>query len=143
MESTISDVVKAFANRLTQLYPGTTIYQDKTHQKFETPSFYISIAELQYRKDLHNRYVAEILVDIAYFTDKKNMVMSDCAVVAENLMRNLDVIESNTKFRVTGKQSKVTDDVLHIMSDVIYREIDPVEAVLLQDMGLFTNLKEE
>lgn len=143
MESTISDVIEAFAERLAQLYPNATIYQDKTHQEFETPSFYISIAELQYRKDLHNRYVAELLVDIAYFTDRHDEVMTDCALVAENLLRNLEVIGTDAKFRVTGKQSRVTDDVLHIMSDVIYREIDPTEAALLQDMGLVTNLKEE
>jgi len=117
----INDVKQAIANKLLDLHPGYTVYDEDIPQNFRQPSFLITLTDQDYSKRISNKYKSLLSFDIAYFSDKKpTEIKNDCYEVQENLLRGLDLIGS---FRVQNKQANITDNVLHITFDINYSEI--------------------
>jgi hypothetical protein len=75
----INDVKQAIVNKLLELYPTYTIYDEDVPQNFKKPSFLVTMIEQNYGKRLNNKYNSTIAFDVAYFSDKgKNEIKSDC-----------------------------------------------------------------
>jgi len=138
----INEIKRAIAQKILELYPTATIYDEDIPQNFKTPSFLVTVIEQSYSKRLDNKYNSTITFDVAYFSDKgKNEIKSDCQAVQVNLLRDFDIISTykavveeteeepeetlvlDKNFMVLNKNAQITDNVLHITFDVRYSEI--------------------
>ncbi len=136
----INEIKQAIADKLEELYPGCTLYDEDIPQNFKTPSFLVTVIEQSYGKRLANKYNSTVSLDVAYFSNKgKNEIKSDCQAVQGNLLRAFDVLGT---FRVQNLQATIVDNVLHITFDVMYSEIREEEFTKIQEFTSNTNIKE-
>jgi len=126
----INDIKQAIAQKILDLYPTATVYDEDIPQNFKTPSFLVTVIEQSYRKRLSNKYNSAVSFDVAYFSNKdKNEIKSDCQAAQVNLLRAFDLLGT---FRVQNLQANITDNVLHITFNVTYSEIKPEEYTKMQ-----------
>ena len=137
----ISDIKQAIAQKILELYPSATIYDEDIPQNFKTPSFLVTVIEQNYGKRLANKYNSTVSFDVAYFSNKgKNEIKSDCQAVQVNLLRAFELVGT---FRVQNLQATIVDNVLHITFDVRYSEIKTGEEIpKMQDQVTNTDIKE-
>ena len=134
----INEIKQAIADKLEELYPGYTIYDEDIPQNFKRPSFLVTVIEQNYGKRLDNKYNSTVSFDVAYFSDKgKNEVKSDCQEVQVNLLRALGLMGT---FRAQSLQATIVDNVLHITFDVSYSELKIEEFAKMQTQTTNTNL---
>ena len=134
----INDVKQAIVNKLLELYPTYTIYDEDIPQNFRTPSFLVTVIEQNYGKRLANKYNSTVSFDVAYFSNKgKNKIKSDCQAVQVNLLRAFDLMGG---FRAQSLQATIVDNVLHITFDVNYSELKIEEFAKMQTQTTNTNL---
>jgi len=136
----ISEIKQAIAQKILELYPEATIYDEDIPQNFKTPSFLVTVIEQSYGKRLADKYNSTVNFDVAYFSDKKkNEIKSDCQAVMVNLLRAFDLLDT---FRARNLQANITDNVLHITFDVSYSEMKIEEFTKMQKRTTNTNVKE-
>ena len=134
----INEIKQAIADKLEELYPGYTLYDEDIPQNFKTPSFLVTVIEQSYGKRLANKYNSTVYFDVAYFSDKgKNETNSDCQAVQVNLLRAFDLMGG---FRAQNLQATIVDNVLHITFDVSYSELKIEEFAKMQTQTTNTNL---
>lgn len=136
----ISNIKQAIVNKLLELYPDYTIYDEDVPQNFKTPSFLISLIEQNYSKRLNNKYKSTLSFDIAYFSDVDSTeIKNDCLDVQIDLIRAFDLVGS---YRVLNKQATITDDVLHVTFDINYSELKEEEFTKMQKQTTNEYVKE-
>lgn len=134
----ISDIKQAIAQKILELYPEATVYDEDIPQNFKTPSFLVTVIEQGYGKRLANKFTSTVSLDLAYFSDKeKSDIKSDCHAVQVNIMRAFDLVGG---FRIRNLQATIVDNVLHITFDVSYSELKIEEFVKMQTQTTNTNL---
>lgn len=134
----ISEIKQAIAQKILELYPEVTIYDEDIPQNFKTPSFLVTVIEQSYGKRLADKYNSTVSFDVAYFSDKKkNEIKSDCQAVMVNLLRAFDLMDT---FRARNSQANITDNVLHITFDVSYSEMKIEEFTKMQKQTTNTNI---
>lgn len=134
----INSVKQAIVNKLIELYPGYTIYDEDVPQNFKTQSFLITLIEQDYNKRINTKYKSLLSFDIAYFSDKGvTEIKNDCLNVQLELFRDFDLI---SKFRVLNKQASIIDNVLHVTFDINYSELVVDVGVPMQTQQTNTNL---
>lgn len=160
----INDVKQAIVNKLLEVFPGYTIYDEDIPQNFKTPSFLVTVIEQNYGKRLANKYNSTVSFDVAYFSNKgKNEIKSDCQAVQVNLLRDFDIISSyktvvdeepeepeepeetlvlDKNFGVLNKNAQIVDNVLHITFDVRYSELKIEEFAKMQTQTTNEYVKE-
>ena len=149
----INEIKQAIAQKILELYPTATIYDEDIPQNFKTPSFLVTVIEQSYSKRLDNKYNSTITFDVAYFSDKgKNEIKSDCQEVQVNLLRAFDLMggfraqsllrafDLMGTFRAQSLQATIVDNVLHITFDVSYSELKIEEFAKMQTQTTNTNL---
>ena len=136
----ISEIKQAIVNKLLEMYPTYTIYDEDVPQNFKTPSFLLTLIEQNYGKRLDNKFTSTVSLDLAYFSDKeKSDIKSDCLAVQTNLLRAFDLLDT---FRVRNLQANITDNVLHITFNVNYSEIKIEEFAKMQTQTTNEYVKE-
>ncbi len=134
----ISDIKQAIAQKILELYPEATVYDEDIPQNFKTPSFLVTVIEQDYGKRMVNKYNSTVSFDVAYFSGKgKNEIKSDCQAVQVDILRAFDFVGS---FRIQNKQATIVDNVLHITFDVSYSELKIEEFAKMQTQTTNTNL---
>jgi hypothetical protein len=116
----VVEIIQAIADKIKELYPSATIYDESVPQGFKDGSFFISVIDDSYSKSIANRFKGSVSFDLAYFPSNMNNLNNECFQVSQNVFRAFDLLSG---FRITGKTSNVTDDVLHMQFVVKYREI--------------------
>ena len=117
----IYEVKQAIANKIKEVYPNATIYDEDIPQGFKDGSFLISVIDGTYKKSIDNRFSGSVSFDIAYFPESSDTLKNECYQVAQNMLRAFDLL--NNSHRTNDKNFNITDDVLHILFTVKYREI--------------------
>jgi len=136
----IDEIKQAIADKLEELYPGYTLYDEDIPQNFKKPSFLVTLVEQSYGKRLDNKFIGNVTLDVAYFSNKgKNEIKSDCQAVMMNLLRAFDLLDT---FRARNLQANITDNVLHITFNVNYSEIKIEEFVKMQKQTTNEYVKE-
>ena len=136
----INDIKQAIADKLEELYPGYTLYDEDIPQNFKTPSFLVTVIEQNYGKRLANKYNSTVSFDVAYFSDKgKNETNSDCHAVQVNLLRAFELVGT---FRAQNLQATIVDNVLHVTFNVSYSELKIEEFAKMQTQATNTDIKE-
>lgn len=134
----ISEIKQAIAQKILELYPTATIYDEDIPQNFKTPSFLVTVIEQSYGKRLANKYSSTVSLDVAYFSNKeKNEIKSDCQAVQVKLLRAFALVDS---FRIRNLQSNITDNVLHVTFNINYSEIRSESFNLMQKQTTNTNI---
>lgn len=134
----INNIKQAIVNKLIELYPGFTIYDEDVPQNFKTQSFLITLIEQDYNKRMNVKYKSLLTFDIAYYSDRGIAeTKSDCQRVQLGLLRGFDIIGT---FRVLNKQATIIDNVLHVTFDIISSEIKTDVGVPMQTQQTNTNL---
>jgi hypothetical protein len=134
----INNIKQTIVNRLLELYPGYTIYDEDVPQNFKTPSFLITLIEQDYNKRLNTKFISLISFDVAYFSNKRiTEIKEDCFDKQMSLFRSLDLIGS---YRVLNKQATITDNVLHFTFNINYSEINNERFTKMQKQTTNTNI---
>lgn len=134
----INSVKQAIVDKLSEIYPTYTVYDEDIPQKFNKPSFLIVLINQDYGKRMNRKFKSTISFDISYFTDKSTAeTKEDCLNVQLNLFRSFDLIDN---FRVANKQATITDNVLHFTFDVNYSEIKTDTEIFMKTQQTNTNL---
>ena len=134
----ISEIKQAIVQKILELYPTATIYDEDIPQNFKTPSFLVTVIEQNYGKRLANKYNSTVNFDVAYFSDKeKNEIKADCHEVQVNLLRALDLVGA---FRIQNLQATIVDNVLHITFDISYSELKKEEFAKMRTQTTTTNI---
>jgi hypothetical protein len=115
-----SEIKQAIVNKLLELYPSYTIYDEDIPQNFKTPCFLITVIEQNYSKRLNTKFKSTVSFDVAYFSNQKTETRNDCYNMQLVLLRNFDLVGG---YRILNKQANITDDVLHFIFDINYSEI--------------------
>lgn len=116
----VLEIKQAIADKIKELYPAATIYDEHIPQGFKDGSFFISVIDHSHSKAIGEKYNAAVSFDLAYFPADQNGINNECYQVSQNIMRAFDLLDG---YRIRGKTSSVTDDVLHVQFTVKYREI--------------------
>lgn len=134
----INSIKQAIVNKLLELHPGYTIYDEDVPQNFKSKSFLITLIEQDYNKRMNAKYKSLLSFDVAYFSDKGvTEIKNDCQTVQLGLLRNFDLIN---KYRLLNKQGSITDNVLHVTFDINYSELVVDVGVPMQTQQTNTNL---
>lgn len=134
----INDIKQAIVDKLLELYPNYTIYDEDIPQDFKTPSFFIALIDQDYSKRLNNKYRSLLSFDVAYFSNEgKTEIKEDCLEVQLNLFRNFDLIGT---YRILEKQATITDNVLHFTFNINYSEIITETGTLIETKEVNTNI---
>lgn len=78
-------------------------------------------------------------MDVLYFPEDADHRNREYLAVGQTLERSFSVED----FKIRNRKLKVTDQVLHFLFDVDYREYLETEESQMQDMMLDTGLKEQ
>lgn len=117
----VDDIITAIETQLKTLCP--TVYRFYCPQKFNTPSFLISVTDQDYGRLLRGSFSGKISLDVQYFSGAKSVdikaTRADCVAMQETLLRGLNLVGG---FRCLNKDARITDNVLHVTFDVPYRE---------------------
>lgn len=132
----ISEIKKAIAQKLTDLFPDCKRHADDIPQNFEKPAFVVFAVDQDYSKRLNAKYKSRISFDIAYFSDKPK-IKSDCLAAQETLMRGFDYFGA---FRAVNKNAQITDNVLHLTFDVNYSEMKAEDVTKMRTQETNTNI---
>lgn len=134
----ISSVKQTIINKLSEMYPRHTIYDEDIPQNFETPSFYITLIDQDYSKRLNTKFKSSLSFDVAYFSDKEvTEVKEDCLIVQQALLRGFDIIDT---YRVINKQVTTVDNVLHFTFGINYSEMIVETQIPMQTQTMNTNM---
>lgn len=134
----ITNIKQAITNKLLEIYPEHTIYDEDVPQNFMTPSFLISLIDQDYEKRLSNKYRSDSSFEIVYFSDKGNTeIKEDCLNVQLNLLRAFDIVGT---YRVINKKAQITDNVLHITFEIKYSEMKVETQIPMQTQQTNTNI---
>ena len=127
----ISEIILAIGAKLKELYPSSEVCDEYIPQGFEDGSFFIDIIDDKYKKSLGNQYNGTVFFDLSYFPINKNSLNNECHIVSQNILREFDLVGG---FRIRGKSSSVTDEVLHIQFSVSYGEIKNVPEIKMNEL---------
>lgn len=138
----INSVKQAIIDKIAELYPRPTytIYDEDVSQRFQKPSFLITLIDQDYSKRLNTKFKSLLSFDVAYFSNKRTTeIKEDCLKVQLNLFRSFDLIGT---YRVLNKQATIVDNVLHFTSDINYSEIRKELYAKMQTQQKNINVKE-
>ena len=133
----MDDIIAAVETRLKALNPNARVYQFYQPQKFETPSFLISVVDQDYGRRLRGSFDSKLSLDVQYFSGAKSVdikaTRADCVSMQETLLRGFNLIG---KFRCINKDARITDNVLHFTFDIKYSERAVITNPLMQKINL-------
>lgn len=153
----ISDIKSAIVYKLKELCPECKRNIDDIPQKFTKPAFVVFQIDQDYSKRLNIKYDGRISFDVAYFSDKgAEDIKLDCFAIQGTLLRGFDYITSynevtdevtnekvlveNETYKVTNKNARITDNVLHFIIDVKYSEMKVENNTKMQTQETNTNI---
>ncbi len=134
----ITKLYQNIAAGLKKIRP-CTIYQEDVPQNFKTPAFLIIFYDQNPKRGINGCLNNRVRVDVAYFPESKTDPQEACWSVGEDLIREF-LIED---VKVKNRNLKITDNVLHFMFDVDYREYLETDETKMQNMSQQTEMKEE
>ncbi|QHI72898.1 phage tail terminator family protein [Aminipila terrae] len=134
----VNSIKQAIADKLVELYPLSTVYDENVPQNFKMPSFLISLINQDYEKRINQKYKSCVSFNIDYFSGQSTAKINlDCLNVQLDLFRAFDLIGS---YRVLNKQAKITDKVLHFTFDINYSEMIPETGIVMKSQTTNTKL---
>lgn len=134
----INSVKQAIVNKLLELHPRYTIYDEDIPQNFKKKSFLITLIDQDYNKRMNVKYKSLLSFDVAYFSNKGiTEVKADCQTVQLGLFREFDLIGT---YRALNKQATIVDNVLHFTFDINYSETKTYEGISMQTQQTNTNI---
>lgn len=137
------ELYKAVSVECLKVCPKARMYRNNIPQDFKVPCFLVTVTDTQAQRKLFNSLQIRQSMDVSYFPEAgKQERLFECEKIKEEMMRAFDVIGTEgLSFYVTGKNANVTDDVLHFMFDVIYKEKKITNEPIIEDIS--TNITEE
>lgn len=133
----MSDLKTAIVNKLMELYPtGYAIYDEDLPDSISKPAFLIRITKQSYNRQLNNKFISNITIDISYYSSK-SAIRSDCIQVQETLLKAFDLLGT---YQVTNKIAGITESILHFTFDIRFTEIISKEEYLMQQQKTNTIL---
>lgn len=135
----INRIKNAIADKLSELYPNSNIYDEFVSQGFKSGSFFIDVINQDYSHSLFKVGKSTVQIDISYFPKNNKLKNNEIEEVKANVLRNFNVLAG---FRLVSKTSEIVDDVLHVQIKVNYGEIKDESSIKIQRFDLNEKMKE-
>lgn len=114
------------------------VYQEDVFQNFSTPSWLILPYDQHPAAGINGCINNRVRLDVAYFPKDDTEINAECWAIGQSLARDFRM----EGFKIKNRSLKITDDVLHFMFDVDYREYLPDGTPQMQGMSQRTDMKE-
>ena len=139
----IVELYKAISAECLKICPDAEMYRNNIPQGFKVPCFLVQVADTQAQRKLFDSQQIVQSMDVSFFPQgRKEERLFECEKMKEEILRAFDVISADgISFYVTGKNARITDDVLHFFFDVSYREKLIADVPLMEE--LTTEITEE
>lgn len=137
---TTQAVVTALSDLLGELFPGKTVYANPKQQGTKTPAFFITFMPSNIKKQVGNRWMREIGVDLVYQTKFDLPDLNDrYLAVAEMLDTALELFPmADGPVRTYNRKWFVELDALHYQFKIMCRVSNPVSTTPMQTIDGIT-----
>ena len=119
------------------------VYKEGVPQNFAQPSFLVSFYGQNPLSGINGRLENTVSVDVSYFPETAQRggcdTREECWEIAQDLMRGLRIED----FKIKNRNFNITDNILHFMFEVTYREYLETTGRKMQTMSQNTDIKEE
>lgn len=127
---TVQAVIAALAAKLGELFPGVMVYSNPNQQGTILPAFFITLMPTNTKKQVGNRWMREIGVDLVYNVELDLPDLNDRYLeAAERLDEAMELLRYQDGFplRTTQRKWFVELDSLHYQCKVTARASLPVK----------------
>ncbi len=134
----MADSIKeAIVNRLGELYPGYTVYDEDIPGEYEKPSFLINVKSQSLTNLLQGKLKNQLTFDISYYGNTAETIKKDCFAAGQALLAGFDLING---YRIKNKKAETIDNVLHFTFDIQYTVRKEETFIKMQKQEMNTNL---
>ncbi|MGB8455155.1 MAG: DUF6838 family protein [Anaerocolumna sp.] len=133
----LEDIKEAIINRLLELYPGYTVYDEDMPAQYQKPSFLIHVKSQNYTNLLQGKFKAQINFDISYNSNDSEAIKGDCVSIGQALLIGFDVISN---CRIKNKKAETIENVLHFTFDIQYSVRKEEAFTKMQKQEINTNI---
>ncbi len=133
----IQSIKEAIVNRLLELYPDCTVYDEDMPLEFQKPSFLINVTSQNYVKLLQDKFKNQLTFDIFYYSNATEEIKKDCLNTGLVLLTGFDRINN---YRLRNKKAETIDKVLHFTFEIHYSVRKEEMSAKMQEQETKTNL---
>lgn len=133
----IETIKEAIVNRLSELYPDLTVYDEDLPAEYRKPAFLINVKNQNYTNLLQGKFKNQVNFDISYYSNSSDTVKKDCLNMGQALLTGFDLISN---CRLKNKKAETIDNVLHFTFEIQYTVRKEEVAIKMQKQELNTNL---
>ncbi|MGB4157373.1 MAG: DUF6838 family protein [Caldicoprobacterales bacterium] len=101
----INDIKQAVANKLLEIYPGYTVYDEDIPQNFKTPSFLVTVIDQSYGKRLANKYI-----DCEDFSNLEGCGFNELWINTDNVIEKYESAKRQTAQLLTLVDNENAND---------------------------------
>ncbi len=113
----LENIKEAIINRLLELYPDYTVYDEDMPAEYQKPSFLINVKSQNYMNLLQGKFKNQINFDISYNSNVSEAIKGDCLSVGQALLTGFDLISN---CRINNKKAETIENLLHFTFDIQY-----------------------
>lgn len=113
----LDSIKDAIRNRLLELYPDYTVYDEDLPGEYQKPSFLINVKSQNYTNLLQGMYKHQVFFDISYFSNITETIKSDCLIAGQALLAGFEVL---CNCRLKNKKAETLENVLHFTFEIQY-----------------------
>ncbi len=113
----IESIKEAMINRLLELYPDYTVYDEDLPSEYQKPAFLINVKSQNYTSLLQGKFKNQVNFDISYYSNVTETVKRDCLDIGQVLLAEFDLAQN---YRIKNRKAETIDNVLHFTFDIQY-----------------------
>ena len=132
----IDRIKEAIVNRLSELYPDITVYDEDLPADYPKPALLINVKSLNYTSLLQGNFKNQINFDITYYSNLSDTVKGDCLNIGQALLNGFSLSD----YRLKNKRAETIDNVLHFTFELQYTVRKEEVSIKMQKQELNTNL---
>jgi hypothetical protein len=134
MQDSIREAIK---NKLLELYPDYSVYEEDLPGEYQKPSFFIQVKSQTYTSLLQGNYKNQMIIDISYFSNVSETINGDCLRVSRGLFTGFDSIDH---CRIRNRKAETIEKVLHFTFEIQYSVRKEEEFIKMQKQEVNTKL---
>jgi len=104
------EIQKLLIQKLEELFPGVSIYEEDLPENYQKPSFHLQTTARQISRGLGDREKHDYSFDISYYSDIPGGVKKDCLKVGTQLLQDFNL---SGGFNLNNKKAETIEDILH------------------------------
>lgn len=111
----MAEIQKVLKQRLTELFPKVTIYEEDLPEAYQKPSFHLQTITRQISQGLSGREKHEYSFDISYYSNIAGGIKKDCLEVGTVLLKDFYL---GNGYTLRNKKAQTIENILHVTFEI-------------------------